>query len=169
MKELELLRHAKSDWLAEFREDHDRPLSPRGVKAARLMGRFLSGADLVPRRVFSSSAERAVRTAELAARAGGWECPIETSRTLYLPDPDSLFKYLRGIDEEQDRILLVGHNPSLEEFLSLLVGGGTFRLPTASLAMVTLTLSTWSECRPGTGVLQWLVRPKLLAGLGLEE
>ncbi len=170
MRELGLLRHAKSDWGVEYRQDHDRPLAPRGVRAAQLVGRFLRRVDLIPRRVFSSSAERAARTARLAAEAGQWECPVETSPKLYLAEPEALLDYLAEIDNELNRILLVGHNPSWENFLSLLVGGGNFRLPTAALAWVTVPAPTWSECRPGAGVLQWLTRPKLLlTGFGLEE
>jgi phosphohistidine phosphatase len=71
------LRHAKSDWSAGYGPDRDRPLAPRGVTAARLIGRFVTAAGLEPDLVLSSPAERARATAGLAVAAGGWGVAVE--------------------------------------------------------------------------------------------
>ena len=161
-KEIGLLRHGKSDWDSGAETDHQRPLVERGVDASRLMGRFLQRSGLTPQEVWTSSALRARETAELAARAGRWDCPIEVTGALYATEAEAVLDLLRRLDRDLDRILLVGHNPTWEELLALLIGGGRFKLPTGGLAWIHLPSDRWADCRPGTGVLRWLVTPKLL-------
>ena len=83
MKRLVLLRHAKSDWDADYGADHDRPLNDRGVRSAEAMGRFLAEVGQVPDTVISSTAVRARTTAELAIAAGGWNRSIRTDERIY--------------------------------------------------------------------------------------
>ncbi|MFV2074362.1 MAG: histidine phosphatase family protein, partial [Thermoanaerobaculales bacterium] len=87
MKTLLVMRHAKSDWNAGFSDDHERPLAPRGVKAARRMGRFLTDVEVSPQLVITSTAVRARTTVELATKAGGWSCPIVANPDFYASDP----------------------------------------------------------------------------------
>ena len=98
MKTLLVMRHAKSDWGTTSSRDHDRPLAERGVKAARRMGRFLAEADAVPELVVSSTAVRALKTAELAADAGEWSCPIVADERLYGSDPESILEVIGATD-----------------------------------------------------------------------
>jgi phosphohistidine phosphatase len=168
LKELGLLRHAKSDWKGSVKDDHDRPLASRGLEAARLMGKFVATGGIVPEAAYSSSAERARRTLELAMESGRWGCSAGTETRLYLADRKSIQEFVRKLPDELDRVILVGHNPGNEEFLSSLVGGGSFKLPTASLAWVKLSVDRWENCGPGCGTLTWLVTPKLLNRLGLS-
>ena len=79
MKRIFLLRHGKSDWNAPYSTDHERPLKGRGVRAARTIGRFLAETDEEPDVIVSSSAVRALSTAELAAEAGSWRCEIRVA------------------------------------------------------------------------------------------
>ena len=79
MKRLILLRHAKSDWDAEFQSDHSRPLSERGMTSARAIGLVLARSNQVPDSVISSSALRAQSTAFLAADTGGWDAEIRVN------------------------------------------------------------------------------------------
>ncbi len=162
MKELLLLRHAKSDWDTPYGNDHDRPLSRRGTRDAQSVGRLLKWLELVPERAFCSSALRAVRTLELAAAAGGWDCRTETTRDLYECSVEQAFQVLQGAGRKPTRVLLVGHNPVWEELLALCLGGGRFRLGTASLALVRFPQTDWAEVEPGSGTLVWLIKPKLL-------
>jgi phosphohistidine phosphatase len=160
--EIGLLRHGKSDWHSSAESDHDRPLAKRGVEGARLVGGFLQQIGRIPDRVYSSSAVRARTTAELAAEEGEWRCGLEVTRELYATEPERVFEFLRELETDLRRVLLVGHNPTWEEFLAALLGGGRFRLVTASLAWVEVDCDSWAECRPGVGVLAWLVTPKIL-------
>ncbi len=168
MKELGLLRHAKSDWKGALKDDHDRPLASRGLEAARLMGKFVSAAGIVPEAAYSSSAERARHTLELAMESGKWGCPSEFEKRLYLADRKGIQEFIRRLPDDLDRVILVGHNPGQEDFLSAVVGGGSFKLPTSSLAWVKLALDRWENCGPGCGTLNWLISPKLLNRLGLS-
>jgi phosphohistidine phosphatase len=90
MLQLVLMRHAKSDWDVAYVSDHDRPLAERGVRSAVIMGRLLTSSDQVPDLIVTSSAVRATRTAELAAEAGSWKCPIVEGRKIYGGGPGAV-------------------------------------------------------------------------------
>ena len=92
MKNLLVMRHAKSDWGVASGGDHDRVLARRGIKAARKVGRFLTESGTIPDLILSSTAVRALTTAELANEAGEWGCTIVTNRDLYASDPDRVIE-----------------------------------------------------------------------------
>lgn len=164
MRSLILFRHAKSDWSADYgEEDSLRPLATRGEKAARTMGCFLANARQVPDSVITSPAERARTTIDLAARAGGWSCPIRTAPGLY-GDVESVLAEISGEENQTALLLMVGHMPSLFEALSSLIGGANLQVPTASMTRVDLQIDRWRDIRPGTGSLIWHVVPRLFPG-----
>jgi phosphohistidine phosphatase len=167
MRTLLLLRHAKSDWDAGAGEDFDRPLAKRGKKAAAEVGRFLRRAGAVPGEVLTSSAVRARTTVEVAAEAGGWDCPVRETRSLYEADPEDVVEEIRSLGSRAEVLLVAGHEPAWSSLLALLVGGGTFHLPTAALACVEFDADSWETLEPGRGRLAWLVNPKLLEAAGL--
>jgi phosphohistidine phosphatase len=169
MLRLFLLRHGKSDWEAPFEDDHDRPLAKRGRRASELMGRFLHTIGETPGRVISSSAVRARSTAELAAEAGGWDCPLDLTLSVYQAGPDEVVEAIRRRGGKEESLLVVGHEPTFSQLASLLIGGGTLRLPTGTLVAIRFACEEWSQVEPGKGELAWLVTPKLLARAGFEE
>lgn len=144
MKTLLLLRHAKSSWKHADLSDHERPLKKRGKRDAPRMGRHLRESDLVPDFVLSSDARRALDTAALLMNACDCDGPFEADRVLYHADPESIVERLRRVSDEHDRILVVGHNPGLEELLELMVGSYE-RLPTAALVQLDVAIDSWSE------------------------
>jgi phosphohistidine phosphatase len=162
MRTLLVMRHAKSDWGEPFSSDHERPLAPRGIKAARRMGRFLSEAGTPPELVVSSTAVRALTTAELAAEAGGWGCSIVPDAALYASDPERVLGVVAGVDPEVSRLLIAGHEPTWSGLVRQLIGGGTVRMPTAAVACLDLAHGGWADLAPGSCVLRWLVAPKML-------
>jgi phosphohistidine phosphatase len=163
MKTLILFRHGKSDWEeGEGKEDHDRPLSKRGVKAAQTMGKFLSLARAEPDSIVTSSAERARSTVELAADAGSWECPMRVTRALYEAAPERVLREIQAEPAKTKTLLLGGHEPTWSELVSLLVGGGRVRIPTACMARVDFEVESWKGVAFGKGLLVWVVPPKLL-------
>lgn len=166
MKTVLLLRHGKSDWEAERDDDHDRPLSPRGVRAARLMGRYLADVGAVPDRVLTSSALRAMETVRLAAEAGEWDRPIDVTPELYEASSREAVHLLRRADDSLERLLLVGHEPTWSTLVAQLTGGSHVRFPTAAVARIDFAVDRWDDVRPGRGVLIWLVPPRLLGKLG---
>ena len=164
MKTLLIMRHAKSDWGASFDGDHERPLSDRGRKAARRIGRFLSDGGAVPDLVLSSTAVRAVTTAELAAKAGRWSCEIVTKSDLYATDIGAVLDVVHGVEDGVERLLITGHEPTWSTLVGWLIGGGRVRMPTAAVACLEVPQGEWVNLGPGTCTLRWLVTPKSLKG-----
>ena len=164
MKTLLVMRHAKSDWGAAFGDDHERPLARRGVKAARRMGRFLADAGAAPQLVISSTAVRALTTAELAAEAGDWGCPIITTRDLYASDAESVLERVGETEAGVERLLIAGHEPTWSTLVTWLIGGGRVRMPTAAVACLDLPHGEWVDLAPGTCELRWLMTPRMLKG-----
>src|SRR4029453_10627238 len=115
MKTLYLFRHGKSDWEGDDGNDHERPISKRGEKAARAMGKFLAQAGRVPDSIVTSSAVRARTTVEIAARAGGWKAPVRTTRALYEAAPEAVLEEVRAEADGTETLLLAGHEPTWSE------------------------------------------------------
>ncbi|MDH3214084.1 MAG: histidine phosphatase family protein [Myxococcales bacterium] len=169
MKSLFLLRHAKSDRSAAHAGDHERPLNRRGRSAARRIGVYLARIRQAPELILSSSAVRARTTAELAAEAGGWSCPLRDSRALYLDSADAVLGQIVEQDDRLERLLVVGHEPTWSELASRLIGGGRIEVPTAALLRIDFEAKRWSDVGFGEGGLVWLVTPRLLARLELDR
>lgn len=160
MKTLLVLRHAKSSWSNAHLADHDRPLNSRGKEDAPRMGRLLEREGLVPDLIISSSAERALRTAEFAAIAAGYDAEIEVTRQLYHAEPEEYSEVLNGVKDSHDRVMVVGHNPGIEDLVEQL-GGQYQRMPTGALAQIELAINSWKELGEETnGRLVNLWRPK---------
>ncbi len=159
MKTLLLLRHAKSSWKDEKLADHDRPLNKRGKRDAPRMGKLMHEENLVPDLILTSSAIRAVSTAELAAEACSFDGEFQVSRDLYAAGPEAFIEELVVLPDEANVVLVVGHNPGMEELLETLteeIQG----LPTAALAQVELDIDQWADLEEATGRLVnlWLPR-----------
>ncbi len=167
MKTVLLFRHAKSDWNADYADDHDRPLAPRGKTAASMMGKYLARVGEVPDLVITSSAVRAKLTAERAMKAGEWDCATKVSGELYTQSSKDVLRAIREQDDSVESLLLVGHGPALWELAAALTGGGKFRFPTAAIARIDFSANSWQEVGSGDGVLTWYVTPKLIDRLGL--
>ncbi|MDX1418976.1 MAG: histidine phosphatase family protein [Rubricoccaceae bacterium] len=161
MKTLLLLRHAKSDWDADFETDHERPLSARGRRDAPRMGRFLAANGPLPDLCLTSTAVRARTTLRLAHEAGGWPAPIEETRDLYHANPPSVLRLLEGIDDDVETILLAGHEPTMSSVVEGFTGGQV-RMPTAALACIDFEIDEWEDVDWEDGTLRWLVIPKAL-------
>ncbi len=143
MKRLLLLRHAKSSWGEASLSDYDRPLNDRGRHDAPRIGRLLRREDLVPDLIIASSARRAATTAELVAEAASFEGELRYTDKLYLAEPEAYLALARRADESVNTLLLVGHNPGIQELVALLTGRDE-RMATATLACVAMPLTAWS-------------------------
>ncbi len=144
MKTLLILRHAKSSWKQEGLTDHDRPLNKRGKRDAPRMGKWLRESNLAPDLIISSTAKRARKTASKVAKKCEYQGVIELTGELYLAPPQNYLRVLRNVPDDYGRVMVVGHNPGLEELLSVLTGTQT-HLPTAALAQVDLPIDRWQE------------------------
>ena len=159
-RRLLLLRHAKSSWDDPALADHDRPLAPRGRRAAKRMGAHLRDEQVEISLVLCSSATRARQTLERVEPPG--EVRIEPS--LYGAGAFELLKRLKRVPDETESVMLIGHNPAIEDMTALLtdgvpLAGGKF--PTGALATLTFT-GSWRQLGPGTAQLESFVRPREL-------
>ena len=127
-KHLLLFRHAKSDWGTATEDDHARPLTKRGIAAARAMGRILAASGQMPDRIVTSSAVRAKTTLEVARAAGKWKCQTEISDALYDTDAAAVLEEIRALPKSATTVLFVGHEPTWSELASFLIGGGNLRV-----------------------------------------
>jgi phosphohistidine phosphatase len=143
MKQILVLRHAKSSWKDSSLADFDRPLNKRGKQDAPRMGALLKAEDLVPDLIISSAAKRALATAEAVALACGYDADIQATRQLYHAGPESYIAVLRTMPEPHQRVMVVGHNPGLESFVEELTGEW-LRMPTAALATIAVRIGEWS-------------------------
>jgi phosphohistidine phosphatase len=164
MKRLLLLRHAKSSWAEAGLADFERPLNERGLRDAPLVGLHLRAQKIRPDLVVSSPAERARQTTALVIEAAR----LEPSRTryderIYEADLSRLLEVISQLEDGAGEVLLVGHNPGMEELLERLAGEAR-RMTTAALASVALDIEKWGKVREGDGRLEWHVRPKELGG-----
>ncbi len=144
MKTLLLLRHAKSSWKDTDLEDYDRPLNKRGKRDAPKMGRLLVEEGLLPGLIVSSSAKRCRKTAEHVLHSSHYRGETRFSSQLYEANSDSLVQFLASMDDSTERLLIIGHNPGLEELLEALTGVYT-PLTTAALAQIELSIDSWSK------------------------
>jgi phosphohistidine phosphatase len=150
MKTLLILRHAKSSWDDPKLADHDRPLNKRGKRDAPRMGQLLREEDLLPDLILSSTARRARKTAEAIAEASGYTGEIEFTGDFYPGDPSDYIDALQQAPDNCERVMVVGHNPGLEELLETLTGESD-HLATAALAQVSLPIQHWRELDDETG------------------
>ena len=165
MKRLYLLRHAKSSWTDTALADHDRPLADRGRHAADAMRDHLREQGIEPDLVLCSTAVRAGETlARIEPALGPSEIRIEPA--LYGASVDALIVRLRRLPTECESVLVVGHNPGLQELALELARPRPERqalelkFPTAALATLELRIDNWGELGPGAAELAGLVRPR---------
>ena len=144
MKILVIMRHGKSSWADASLSDYDRPLNKRGKRDAPRMGKLIYQKDLVPQLIITSSAKRARKTAAAAADSFGYDGRIETIRDFYHADAETYIEQLNGVTNEFSRVMVVGHNPGMEELIEELTGLWE-RMPTAAVAVIELPIDKWSE------------------------
>ena len=168
MKTLTLLRHAKSDWQSGAASDFERPLNARGQKGARLVGRALRAEELRFDAVIASPAARVVETLDAVAEAYGQPLRPRFDERIYLASAATLLNLVREADDGAERLLLVGHNPGLENLAMLLTeadGDGlraelSKKYPTGALAEIALPAEHWRDVAPGSGELARFIRPR---------
>ena len=167
-RELLLLRHAKSAWDTGVVDDFDRPLAKRGLKDAPRMGAWMLQQGIHPDYIVSSPAQRAKQTIFLVCDSDGIpQEKIHWDKRVYMADVSTLLAVLADSPRADKRVLLVGHNPGLDELLVYLCGKDLPRtasgklMTTAGLARIELP-DDWNGLSSHCGTLLNLVRPKEL-------
>ncbi|MFD7459444.1 MULTISPECIES: SixA phosphatase family protein [unclassified Streptomyces] len=167
LRRLVVLRHAKSAWPLDV-PDHDRPLAPRGRRDAPAAGQALAAADCLPDLALCSTALRARQTWELAAAQWGTPPPVRFEPRLYAAGVPELIAVVREVPAEVRTLLLIGHNPGLEELVLALAGDGLddtldrvrSKFPTSALAALAWHSTDWAALRAGTALLTWVTVPR---------
>lgn len=169
MKTLALFRHAKSDWSDARARDFDRPLNARGQRGALAMGQYIRNAGHRFDRMIASPAVRVAETVETASKAWGRSFAVEWDRRIYLASSATLMDLLREIEGDPQCVLMVGHNPGLEDLIfDLVPDDGTSPLrdiveqkfPTATFAVIELAIDRWTDLDERCGRLVELKRPR---------
>ena len=171
MKTVLLLRHAKSSWDHPHLTDHQRPLAPRGIKASPRIGRYLANQGLAPHRVLCSSAQRAMETWELVSEEVDDPLAVEFRTDLYYATTGGVVDMIQALPDEEDKVLLVGHNPTFEDLAIHLMGDGNpedreairRKYPTGALSVLEFSVDSWAQVWPGQGFLRAFVKPKSLS------
>jgi phosphohistidine phosphatase len=170
MRRLLLLRHAKSSWAEPGASDHARPLNRRGQEAAPRIGAYLGRHKLIPDCVLCSTAKRTRETWDLVSaemRAAPQAAYVER---LYDASPRTLLEVLRHADAAAKSVLVVGHNPGLQEVATELIAAGDLddrerlreKLPTGGLVVIDFAITDWSKLHARSGRLERFVVPRML-------
>lgn len=169
MKTLTLLRHAKSGWNDPVARDFDRPLNARGRRAGETIGRHMRALGLAFDRVVASPAVRVVETLEEVGAGYGRALEPEWDRRIYLASGATLLDVVNALPDDSGSVLMVGHNPGLEDLALMLVpdNGDTAlrdeletKYPTATLAQMTLDIDRWADAAAGCATLDRFIRPR---------
>ncbi len=168
MKKLVLLRHGKSDWSDPASRDFDRPINQRGAAGSQVVGKWIAQHGLQFDLLLASPAVRVVETIEQAAPFWGQEIEPHWDRRIYLASSVTLMDVLRDAENNPDTVLMVGHNPGLEDLIFDLVPENPEcamrarvedRFPTAAIAVIELAIERWDRIDNRCGRLVQLAFP----------
>ena len=160
MKNLILIRHAKSSWDDPSLTDRERPLNNRGKRDAPAMGLLLREKGLLPDHILSSPAKRALKTAKMIAEEIDYpKKRIEVNEDIYEQDINALIEIIGKLDDGLKCVCLIGHNPELTDLVNRLTGVGIDNVPTCGIVSVEFSLSSWMDCALKGGKLAMFERP----------
>jgi len=146
MHTLLLMRHAKSSWADASLADQERPLNERGKAAANRMGLFMREQGWTPDLVLVSNAKRARQTARRVMRAAKCDAPFVEHPRLYQNGPEAYFECIESSPNAARTLLVIGHNPDIEEVMSQMTGKFE-RMPTAAIALIQIDGEDWRDVR----------------------
>jgi phosphohistidine phosphatase len=161
LKQLLLIRHAKSSWKDVTLLDFYRPLSGRGKKEATILGKLLKKNALFPDLAISSPAKRAIKTTKKIIRELNYpEDKIETDKLIYSGSTSNLFECIRSIDKTVNFVFMIGHNPTLLEFGNTLTGSNIEKLPTSGFILIKFYVNSWKDITFSSGKILQIGRAK---------
>jgi phosphohistidine phosphatase len=168
-KELLLVRHAKSSWDDPYLDDHDRPLNERGLRNAPEMGKRLQGSIVRLDLWISSTALRAITTAEILAEQVGFPPDqIQRTKDLYHASATELQEFIAGLDDAIDSVALFGHNPGMTSLVANLYGLTIENIPTCGVVHLQFNENTWSAVSSAPPARAYFDFPKNESGDALR-
>jgi phosphohistidine phosphatase len=159
VKLLYLLRHAKSSWKHPELADHDRPLAGRGRRAGQAIAKHIRDQGIAPELVLCSTAKRARQTLERIEPALGRRT-VHVERELYGASATELLERLRRVPDSVESVLVIGHNPGIQDLAIELTGAPEVHAKYPTAALATVTLRSWGELAPGAAELVAFTRPR---------
>ncbi|WP_135077276.1 histidine phosphatase family protein [Terasakiella sp. SH-1] len=168
MKQLLLLRHAKSSWSDPALVDFDRPLNHRGRKAAQDMAVFLSQERPLPDTILCSTAQRTRQTLMALLDIYCHPIQIEMRRDLYHAEDQVILNMIQGVKHDPEVLMMIGHNPGLEDVAHLLCHQGDaealremcLKFPTAACAHIRFDVEQWRDITAQSGQLKSFIKPR---------
>lgn len=160
-KKILLVRHAKSDWGDAGLSDFNRPLNLRGLRDSPEMAQRIKIQNLIPSKIVSSPAVRALTTSRLMATI--WDKDIDsivTKPKIYEASVKDLLAIVNDFDAEDDYVALFGHNNSITDFIVYLTDEDLFNTPTCGMALIEFPFDTWELVSKKTGDLLMYDFPK---------
>jgi phosphohistidine phosphatase len=152
MKKLVIIRHAKSDQDDSSMDDFDRPLNSRGLNDAILMGKFLKEKTILPNFIISSPAKRAITTAEIIGKEVKYEKIITPNQYIYEAYVNTLQEIVGYIDDSNDVVFLVGHNPGVSA-LSYMLSNIKESIPTCGTVEIDFNCDSWMDVSKSNSTL----------------
>jgi phosphohistidine phosphatase len=170
MLHLYLLRHAKSSWNEPALKDFDRPLAPRGWNTAPLMGEYMGKMSYQPDTILCSPAKRTRETLDMVERHLAKPHHVFMNKAIYHADSSRLLELVRSASKNTRKLMLIGHNPGIQELALTLAGDGDrkswqnmwSKYPTAALAVLTFGAENWPQIKARAGKLIDFKSPKML-------
>ncbi len=161
MKELFIVRHAKSSWNQPELADIDRPLNKRGKKNAPQMGRRLANRNVLPDLLLSSPAKRSISTAKkIATEIGFSKSKIQTDTLFLHTSVDEIIHRLRLVSDDVNSLMIFGHNPGLTDLANFLTGGNIYNIPTCGVVALQFDIEHWEQIDAGKGKIVFFDYPK---------
>jgi phosphohistidine phosphatase len=163
-----LLRHGKSSWSDSSVADIDRPLAPRGERASRRIAKYMRRKRIHPALVLCSTSLRTRQTLETIEPSLGKSCSIQLVAELYTASEQELRERLRALPDSVASVMLIGHNPALQDLALVLASRGADRpkleqkFPTAALATLVVDINSWADLTPGDVELVDYIVPREL-------
>ena len=170
MRRLLLLRHAKAERLQSGGRDHDRILAKRGREDAAAIGAYLVRHKLIPDQALVSTSARTRETWGLVAKAFPKAPPAEFEDTIYEAAPEAILKAIRATEPKARTLLVVGHNPGMEQLAGILIATGDIEarqrlleeFPTSAFAAISFAVDAWDGLHANGGRLEHFVTPQTL-------
>ncbi len=171
MRTIYILRHAKAGKANKsILDDHERPLTKKGVDACKLLAKYVNENEIFPDMVICSTSKRTKRTAELVLKSIADKVPVHMTSKLYLASVTEIISLIRKQDDSIKKIMIVGHNPGLQELCLLLVKEGARdnikkmkeHFPPGAMAIFEIDIKKWDEVKQRSSALKDLVLPKNL-------
>lgn len=161
MKTLYIIRHAKSDWSDPMLEDFDRGLNKRGKKSIPVMGEALRDHDVKPELIISSTAKRALLTAQGLAKELKYKKKIEEEVSLYLCEKEQWLETIASIDDKYDSVFIVGHNPEITDLVNSLIDDYIDNIPTLGIVAFKVASKKWKKFSAEKIKMDFFIYPKM--------